>query len=76
MSRKILCPTCGELKPMHPQDVVTGIQRRRKWIDLYITVGCDNCGEPLHAQFKALCETMWRGDEPEEWESVYGKVLP
>lgn len=28
MSRRILCEKCGVLKPMHPEDVATGWQRR------------------------------------------------
>lgn len=79
MSRKIVCPECGELKPMHLEDVARGFKRRRIWIKLLFPMICDMCGQHMAADFMALAETMWnhsREGPPETWEDVYGKPQP
>lgn len=76
MTRRIYCETCGVLKPMHPEDVMAGFQRRRvelraKKPDVHqIQVNkktfnlqsliCDNCGNQIPDGAKAIAETMWR----------------
>lgn len=75
MTRKILCLSCGTLKPMHPEDVLMGWHRRRVEIVSRMSVACDTCGSPCHDGAKCMCETMWRGeDEPEYWEAQYGDI--
>ena len=75
MSRVILCETCGRLKPMHPEDVVAGWQRRRRNLRIVRSLRCDCCNADLQNK-PAIAQSMWRGScEPLEWEHHYGDVV-
>ncbi|HEU4343711.1 MAG TPA: hypothetical protein VFU31_19345 [Candidatus Binatia bacterium] len=35
---------------------------------------CDDCGEPIADGSPAVAVSMWRGDEPGNWEQEYGQI--
>ena len=78
MSRRIVCPKCGELKPMHPGDVAAGFKRRRSWIKLTSDLCCDYCGKDMKANEIVLAETTWQDSRtpPDLWEERYGTIQP
>lgn len=77
---------------VHPEDAKMGWKMRQRWISSVLPQGhgltingaftpmdsvqCDLCGIPITGQV-VIARTQWRGDdEPLEWESEYGSILP
>lgn len=78
MKRDIYCERCGVLKPMHPKDVVNGLQRRRVHIRLSCHCNCEGCTEELNPGDTAIAETNWyksREGTPGDWEQEYGNPI-
>lgn len=92
MKREIVCTKCGELRPMHPEDVMNGFHRRRTVLQAkrpsdhglaingefhpLASLICDHCGEKINDGDGAVAITMWQGVEPYFWESDYQTTKP
>ena len=57
---------------IHQMEIINDIERKISPIPYLL---CDNCGEIILDGQNAIAETMYRGEEPEEWESEYGKII-
>ena len=56
-------------KPEIHQAIITG-GGSREVIDIP-TLICDGCGEPIMNGAPAVAITMWRGEEPRDWEKEF-----
>jgi hypothetical protein len=73
MSRQLLCPKCGVIKPTHPEDAARGLfQRYVRGALLDISIVCDLCGIALKQGDRAVAVSM--PASMGKWEPEYMSV--